>query len=48
MMCEGGFPLMETDEMNYEILKNVSNSLKENAKFVFTTLNGLFPIFNSI
>jgi len=29
---------METDEMNYEILKNVSNSLRENAKFVFTTL----------
>ncbi|MBS4013619.1 MAG: class I SAM-dependent methyltransferase [Bacteroidetes bacterium] len=48
MMCEGGFPLMETDEMNFEILKNVSNSLKDNAKFIFTTLNGLFPIFNSI
>jgi len=48
MMCEGGFPLMETDEMNFEILKNVSNSLKDNAKFIFTTLNGLFPIYNSI
>lgn len=48
MMCEGGFPLMETDEMNYEILRNVSNSLKNNAKFIFTTLNGLFPVFNSI
>lgn len=48
MICEGGFPLMETDEMNYEILKNVSQSLKGNAKFIFTTLNGLFPIFNSI
>lgn len=48
MMCEGSFPLMETDEMNYEILKNVSQSLKKNAKFIFTTLNGLFPIFNSI
>jgi len=48
MMCEGGFPLMETDEMNFEILKNVSQSLKKNAKFIFTTLNGLFPIFNSI
>lgn len=48
MMCEGGFPLMESDEMNYEILKNVSQSLKENAKFIFTTLNGLFPILNSI
>jgi 2-polyprenyl-3-methyl-5-hydroxy-6-metoxy-1,4-benzoquinol methylase len=48
MMCEGGFPLMETDEMNYEILKNVSQSLKEKSKFIFTTLNGLFPIYQSI
>lgn len=48
MMCEGGFPLMETDEMNYEILKNVSQSLKEKSKFIFTTLNGLFPLFHSI
>jgi 2-polyprenyl-3-methyl-5-hydroxy-6-metoxy-1,4-benzoquinol methylase len=48
MMCEGAFPLMETDEMNYEILKNVSKSLKHKAKFIFTTLNGLFPLFHSI
>jgi len=48
MLCEGGFPLMETDEMNYEILKNVAQSLKENAKLIFTTLNGLFPLFHSI
>ncbi len=48
MMCEGGFPLMETDEMNFEILKNVANSLKDKAKFIFTTLNGLFPLYNSI
>jgi len=48
MMCEGSFPLMETDEMNYEILKSVSGSLKGSATFIFTTLNGLFPIFNSI
>jgi len=48
MLCEGGFPLMETDEMNYEILKNVSKSLKNNSKFIFTTLNGLFPLFHSI
>lgn len=47
MLCEGSFPLMETDEMNYEILKNVSASLKQHGKFIFTTLNGLFPIFNS-
>jgi 2-polyprenyl-3-methyl-5-hydroxy-6-metoxy-1,4-benzoquinol methylase len=48
MMCEGGFPLMETDEMNFEILKNVSQSLKKKSKFIFTTLNGLFPLFHSI
>jgi 2-polyprenyl-3-methyl-5-hydroxy-6-metoxy-1,4-benzoquinol methylase len=42
MLCEGGFPLMETDEMNFEILKSVTKSLKKPAKFIFTTLNGLF------
>lgn len=48
MLCEGGFPLMETDEMNYAILKSVTKSLKENSKFIFTTLNGLFPLYHSI
>ncbi len=48
MICEGGFPLMETDEMNYDILKSVSRSLKPESKFIFTTLNGLFPLFHSV
>lgn len=48
MLCEGGFPLMETDEMNYDILKNVAKSLKHNSKFIFTTLNGLFPLYHSV
>lgn len=48
MLCEGGFPLMETDEMNFEILKNVSKALKDKAKLIFTTLNGLYPIYHSI
>ncbi len=48
MLCEGGFPLMETDEMNYEILKSVTKSLKEKCKFIFTTLNGLFPLYHSV
>jgi 2-polyprenyl-3-methyl-5-hydroxy-6-metoxy-1,4-benzoquinol methylase len=48
MLCEGAFPLMETDEMNFEILQNATRALKENGKFIFTTLNGLFPIFHSI
>jgi len=48
MICEGAFPLMETDEMNYDILKNVYSSLKPGGKFIFTTLNGLFPLFHSV
>ncbi len=48
MLCEGGFPLMETDEMNFEILRSAAQSLKPNARFIFTTLNGLYPLFHSI
>jgi 2-polyprenyl-3-methyl-5-hydroxy-6-metoxy-1,4-benzoquinol methylase len=48
MICEGAFPLMETDEMNFEILKNVTRSLKPRGKFIFTTLNGLFPLYHSV
>ena len=48
MICEGAFPLMETDEMNYEILKNVAKSLKDSGKLIFTTLNGLFPLYHSV
>ncbi|MCK5030081.1 MAG: class I SAM-dependent methyltransferase [Thermoplasmatales archaeon] len=48
MLCEGGFPLMETDDMNYKILKSVSKSLRVCGKFIFTTLNGLFPLYHSV
>lgn len=48
MICEGAFPLMETDEMNYQILKSATKSLKEHGKLIFTTLNGLFPLFHSV
>lgn len=48
MLCEGGFPLMETDEMNFEILRNVTKSLRDRGKFIFTTLNGLFPLYHSV
>jgi len=40
MLCEGGFPLMETDEMNYQILKGVARALRSPGRFIFTTLNG--------
>lgn len=48
MLCEGGFPLMETDEENFQILKGAAGALKKGGKFIFTTLNGLFPLFHSV
>jgi len=48
MLCEGAFPLMETDEMNFQILHNAAKALKSGGKLIFTTLNGLFPLFHSV
>jgi SAM-dependent methyltransferase len=49
MLCEGAFSLMETDEMNFAILKCARDALKESrSKLIFTTLNGLFPLFHSV
>lgn len=48
MLCEGGFALMETDEMNYAILRSASNALRDGGRFIFTTLNGLFPLYHSV
>jgi 2-polyprenyl-3-methyl-5-hydroxy-6-metoxy-1,4-benzoquinol methylase len=48
MLCEGAFPLMETDEMNFQILENAAKALKPGGKLIFTTLNGLFPLFHSV
>jgi len=48
MICEGAFPLMETDEMNFRILKNITHALKPGGKLIFTTLNALFPLFHSV
>jgi 2-polyprenyl-3-methyl-5-hydroxy-6-metoxy-1,4-benzoquinol methylase len=48
MICEGAFPLMETDEMNFRILQNAAKSICDNGKLIFTTLNGLFPLFHSV
>ena len=48
MLCEGAFPLMETDEMNFEILKSATKALKDKGKLIFTTLNGLFPLYHSV
>jgi len=48
MLCEGSFPLMETDEMNFDILKNISKVTKPCGKFIFTTLNALYPLKYSV
>lgn len=48
MICEGAFPLMETDEMNYQILQGASRTLKQGGKLILTTLNALFPLFHSV
>lgn len=48
MICEGGFSLMETDEMNYEILRSVAKALKPRGQLIFTTLNGLYPLFHTL
>ena len=48
MLCEGGFSLMETDEMNYRILRSASNALTQNGILILTTLNALFPLFHSV
>jgi hypothetical protein len=34
--------------MNFEILKSAANAIKPGGKMIFTTLNGLFPLFHSV
>lgn len=48
MICGGAFPLMETDEMNFQILRNAAEALLPRGKLIFTTLNGLFPLYHSV
>ena len=47
MLCEGGFSLMETDEMNFAILAGAVMALKPRGVFIFTTLNALYPLTHS-
>ena len=48
MLCEGAFPLMETDEENYRILSNAAQAIAPGGKIVFTTLNVLYPLYHSV
>ncbi len=47
MLCEGGFSLMETDEMNFNILTSAVMALKPKGLLIFTSLNALFPLTHS-
>jgi hypothetical protein len=48
MICEGAFPLMETDEENFAILGSAAAALEPNGELICTTLNALFPLFHSV
>jgi 2-polyprenyl-3-methyl-5-hydroxy-6-metoxy-1,4-benzoquinol methylase len=48
IICEGGLALMETDEMNFNILSGARSHLKSDGTLIFTTLNGLFPLYHSV
>jgi ubiquinone/menaquinone biosynthesis C-methylase UbiE len=48
MICEGGFPLQETDELNFKILESAERALRSPGKFIFTTLNALFPLYHKV
>ena len=48
MICEGAFPLMETDEMNFAILQNAARALIDGGKLILTTLNALYPLYHSV
>lgn len=47
ILCEGGFALMETDEMNFAILQGAARALRPGGIFILTTLNALFPLAQS-
>ena len=48
MLCEGGFCLMETDQENEAIIESVARALTDGGCFIFTALNGLFPLSHSL
>jgi SAM-dependent methyltransferase len=48
ILCEGGFSLMETDEMNYRILEGAARALRDGGKLILTALSALFPLHKSL
>ncbi len=48
LFCEGAFPLMETDEMNFRILQGVRKALRTPGRVIITTLNALYPLHHDV
>lgn len=48
IICEGGFSLMETDEMNFAILESAAKHQKSGGKLILNALNALFPLYHSV
>lgn len=48
MVCEGAFPLQETDEKNFAVLRCAARALRPGGKLVMTTLNALFPLYHAV
>jgi ubiquinone/menaquinone biosynthesis C-methylase UbiE len=48
ILCEGGFSLMETDEMNYHILEGAARALRDGGKLILTALSALLPLHRSL
>jgi ubiquinone/menaquinone biosynthesis C-methylase UbiE len=48
IMVDSAFGAMETDEMNFEILKHVSRALRQRGVFILVAMNGLYPLFHSV
>jgi 2-polyprenyl-3-methyl-5-hydroxy-6-metoxy-1,4-benzoquinol methylase len=48
IMIDGPLGAMETDEKNFDILKNVSRALRQSGVFILVVMNGLYPLFHSV
>lgn len=44
IVCEGAFPLMETDAENYQILERAARALRAGGRLILTTLNAFHPL----
>jgi SAM-dependent methyltransferase len=44
LMCEGAFSLMETDEMDWLILRNIARALQPGGRFILTVPDAAYPL----